>query len=46
MEEELRGTIIGSAKEILLNLYRNLIQPSLGPVCPVLVMPDVGVKLS
>jgi hypothetical protein len=29
----------------LLNLYRDLIQPSLGSVCPLLVMPHVCLKL-
>ncbi len=41
----LRGTTIVSAKEILLNLYRDLVQPPLGPVRPVLVMPNVCLEL-
>jgi hypothetical protein len=42
----LRGATIVPAKEFLLNLYRDLIQPSLSPVCPVLVMPDRCLKFS
>jgi hypothetical protein len=41
-----RGATIVPAKEFLLNLYRDLIQPSLSPVCPVLVMPDRCLKFS
>ena len=33
------------AKEFLLNLYRDLIQPSLGPIRPLLVMPGFCLKL-
>jgi hypothetical protein len=42
----LRGTTILPAKEFLLNLHRDLIQPPLGPVCPVLMVPDLCLKLS
>jgi hypothetical protein len=50
-EHVMRKVIRGYAKDknlnqFLLDLYRDLIQPSLRAVCPVLVMPDVGVKLS
>jgi hypothetical protein len=41
----LRGPTIVPAKEFLLNLYRDLMQPSLSPVCPVLVMPGRCLKL-
>jgi hypothetical protein len=41
----LRLTTIVPAKKQLLNLYRDLIQPSLGPVCPLLVMPRVYLKV-
>jgi hypothetical protein len=30
-----------AVKEFLLDLYRDLIQPFLGPVCPFLVTPDL-----
>ena len=33
------------AKEFLLNLYRDLIQPPLGPICPIVVIADFCVKL-
>ena len=42
----LRGTAIIPAKEFLLNLHRDLIQPFLGPIRPVLVTPDLYLKLS
>ena len=42
----LRGTAIVPSKEILLNLHRDLIQPLLGPIRPVLVMPNLCLKLS
>ena len=42
----LRRAIIVSAKEFLLNLHRDLIQPLLGPIRPVLVMPNLCLKLS
>jgi hypothetical protein len=41
----LRGLTVVSAKEQSLNLYRNVIQPSLGSVCPLLVMPRVCLKV-
>jgi hypothetical protein len=34
-----------AAKEFLLNLNPDFIQPSLGPVCPVFVMLDLRLKL-
>jgi hypothetical protein len=42
----LRGPAIVPSKEILLNLHRDLIQPLLGPIRPVLVMPNLCLKLS
>jgi hypothetical protein len=42
----LRHAIVVSAKEFLLNLYRDLIQPFLGPIRPVLVMPNLRLKLA
>jgi hypothetical protein len=42
----LRGATMVSAKESLFNLYRDLIQPSLSPVCPVLVMPGRCLRVS
>ena len=41
-----RRQYCSAVKEFLLNLYRDLIQPFLGPVCPFLVMPDLCLKLS
>ncbi len=34
------------AQELPLDLSRDLIQPSLGPLCPVLLVPGMGLKLS
>ena len=34
-----------AAKEFLLNLNPDFVHPSLGPVCPVFVMPDLRLKL-
>jgi hypothetical protein len=42
----LRRAIVVSANEFLLNLYGDLIQPFLGPIRPVLVMPNLCLKLS
>jgi hypothetical protein len=42
----LRRAIVVSAKEFLLNLYGDLIQPFLGPIRPVLVMPNLCLKLA
>jgi hypothetical protein len=42
----LRGTIFVSREELLLNLNRDLMQPSLSPLCPVLLLPGMGLKLS
>jgi hypothetical protein len=45
-EEGLRETILSSPEELLLDLNRDLMQPSLSPLCPVLLMPGVGFRLS
>jgi hypothetical protein len=42
----LRGTSLIQTKELLLNLQRDSIQPSLGSVRPFLMMPEVGFQLS
>ena len=42
----LQGTAITPSKEILLNLHRDLIQPLLGPIRPILVMSNLCLKLS
>jgi hypothetical protein len=42
----LRGTAIGSAKELLLDLQRDLIQPFLGPIRSILVVPNLCLKLA
>ena len=42
----LRVANVVSTEEPLLNLNRDLIQPSLGPVCPLLVMADACLKFS
>jgi hypothetical protein len=42
----LRRTAVVPSEEILLNLHRDLIQPLLGPIRPVLVMPNLCLKLS
>ena len=42
----LRGMAIIPAKEFLLYLHRDLIQPLLGPIRPVMVMPNLYLKLS
>jgi hypothetical protein len=42
----LRETIFGPPEELLLNLNRDLIQPPFSPLCPVLMVPDMGLKLS
>ena len=41
----LRGTAIIPAKEFLLNLHRDLIQPLLRPIRSILVTPDHYLKL-
>jgi hypothetical protein len=40
-----RRTSLAISARCSANLYRDLIQPSLGPVCPVLVMPRVCLKV-
>lgn len=42
----MRETILGSPEELLLDLNRDLMQPSLRPLCPVLLVPGMGFKLS
>jgi hypothetical protein len=42
----LRVATVVPAKEFLLNLYRDLMQPSLGSIRPLLVVPGVCLKLS
>jgi hypothetical protein len=42
----LRDTIFGPPEELLLDLTGYLIQPPLSPVCPVLLVPGVGLKLT
>jgi hypothetical protein len=42
----LRGTSFGPPKELLLDLNRDLIQPPFSPLCPVLMVPDMSLKLS
>ena len=42
----MRETIFGSPEELLLDLNRDLMQPSLSPLCPVLLVPGMGLKLS
>ena len=42
----LRGTTILPAKEFLLNLHRDLMQPSLGSIRPLRVLADFCLKLS
>jgi hypothetical protein len=41
----LQLTIFRSPEELLLNLQRDSMQPLFGSVCPVLLMPGIGVKL-
>jgi hypothetical protein len=42
----LRKTTFGPPEELLLDLNRDLMQPSLGPLRPVLIMPGISLKLS
>jgi hypothetical protein len=42
----LRGTALIPAKEFVLNLHRDLMQPSLGSIRPVRVLADFCLKLS
>jgi len=42
----LQGSAIIAATEFLLNLHRDLVQPLLGSIRPILVMPDLYLKLS
>jgi hypothetical protein len=42
----LRETIFGPPKELLLDLNRDLMQPSLSALCSVLLVPGVGLKLT
>ena len=42
----MRETIFVSPEELLLDLNRDLMQPSLSPLCPVLLVPGMGLKLS
>ena len=42
----MRGTSFGPPKELLLDLNRDLIQPPFGPLCPFLMVPGMGLKLS
>ena len=42
----MRGTSFGPTKELLLDLNRDLMQPPLSPLCPILMVPDMGIKLS
>ena len=42
----MRGTSFGPPKELLLDLNRDLIEPPFSPLCPVLMVPGMDLKLS
>jgi hypothetical protein len=42
----LRETIFGPPEKLLLDLNRDLVQPPLSPLCPVLLVPGMSLKLS